>query len=534
MVTRTTKILIFSACVVLSASVAHAQPSPAPPMTLWRFLGIPQAFGRMNAQVFNRRGNMPRLEARPPLKSIADPRNLESPFEPVKIAAKVKQAEDAAPQKIKAVKYLADIGCGCYDKTGEVTKALKAGLEDCTEDVRRETIQAVARAARRGACAKCSQRCCCNEELIQALAKIAYERDETGCYAEPSDRVRREAIEALEICCPSDEQPEIIDDFDDRDSELGNPGNPPMPPPDNAMRGGAGFRPVATPMMNRPAPLSKIAGKIEQVERNGLIYLQVDQNATVPVGSEVDVFHKYLTGTTQVGTLEIISSTTGRAVGRLVPGTRPKRISRGDSVTGMGVLPLPTTPAAPAEDQVAVRRSGSKNSDFQIVEGLPPGPLRRLIDVTVRRVESVPPFADISLAEGGNLQGWREFLVAGDAVRVLRSSADGHAAHLGKRECPLSRRTAGRGSRTRGDWRCPDAGRRGGLLTCIAIFGCATMAMSAMSSTTDLKPSMSLRWLPENRFCSERTRSNRDRCWRSRGTDGPMRRNVLTCRCIFI
>ena len=113
---------------------------------------------------------------------------------------------------------------------------------------------------------------------------------------------------------------------------------------------------------------------------------------------------------------------------------------RPDAVAGRKLVVIPGLFAVPgglvdalAADKPVVLlgpRSGSKNADFQIADGLPPGPFRELIDVAVRRVESVPPFADIPLAEGGSLQGWREFLTAGDGVRVLRSSTDRHAAHL--------------------------------------------------------------------------------------------------------
>ncbi len=75
-------------------------------------------------------------------------------------------------------------------------------------------------------------------------------------------------------------------------------------------------------------------------------------------------------------------------------------------------------------------RTGSKSADFQIAEGLPPGPFRKLIDMKVRRVESIPPFVDVPLQGGGKFEGWREFLVAGDAVQTVRHSLDGHAAHL--------------------------------------------------------------------------------------------------------
>ncbi|MCO6187674.1 beta-galactosidase [Rhizobium sp. L1K21] len=75
-------------------------------------------------------------------------------------------------------------------------------------------------------------------------------------------------------------------------------------------------------------------------------------------------------------------------------------------------------------------RTGSKSADFQIAEGLPPGKFRKLIDMKIRRVESIPPFVDVPLSEGGAFQGWREFLVPGEGVETVRTSQDGHAAQL--------------------------------------------------------------------------------------------------------
>lgn len=174
---------------------------PAPP-TLWSFLGIPQGVKKVQGALTNRRGNLPKTEPKEALKALADPANLESPDLAIKRAAEIKKAEDLKPQKIKAIKYLTSIGCGCYDKDGSVTKALMAAAEDCTEDVRLSTMQQIHEAAEGKCCSNCGQVCCCNEDMLKKLAQIAYERDEYGCYLEPSKRVREAAAEALAACCP--------------------------------------------------------------------------------------------------------------------------------------------------------------------------------------------------------------------------------------------------------------------------------------------------------------------------------------------
>lgn len=193
----------FIASALSTTAIGQAPPPPPPSPTLWSFLGIPQAGYKINAQLFNRRGNHPGLEKKPPLKGIADPANLKSDVPAIKAAAEIKQAEDLAPQKIKAIKYLASIGCGCYDKDEKITKAILAAMDDCTEDVRLQAMYAVTEAAMSGRCEHCSQRNCCNEKITNQLYKIAYELDDLGCPVEPSERVREAAIEALQTCCPN-------------------------------------------------------------------------------------------------------------------------------------------------------------------------------------------------------------------------------------------------------------------------------------------------------------------------------------------
>ena len=178
-----------------------------PPNTLWSFLGLPQGYRTMHDGMFNRRGNFPGLERKPPLKALADPANLKSDIPEIKAAAEIKQAEDLAPQKVKAIKYLGQVGCGCYDKDGKVTKALVAAMGDCTEDVRAAAVEAISEGAEDEMCAKCKQRSCCNPKVSEQLAKLAYERDSTGCWTERSERVRQAAAAALRVCCPSSGPP---------------------------------------------------------------------------------------------------------------------------------------------------------------------------------------------------------------------------------------------------------------------------------------------------------------------------------------
>jgi len=234
--------------------LVHAQaPAPvAKQATLWSFLGIPQTYTRVTDNFSNRNGNRPNAERKPPLKRIADPKNLESPNPAIKRAAEIKQEEDLAKQKIKAVKYLTSIGCGCYNRDGSITDALLKALDDCTEDVRHATVKAITDAANGEACVNCKNKSCCSEELSNKLYEMAYERDDSGCYLEPSERVRLAAAEALRACCPGrGGEPDYIVEEGGTGEVIDNGAGgerPDMTPP------GGGERPELPPAPPQPVP----------------------------------------------------------------------------------------------------------------------------------------------------------------------------------------------------------------------------------------------------------------------------------------
>lgn len=69
-------------------------------------------------------------------------------------------------------------------------------------------------------------------------------------------------------------------------------------------------------------------------------------------------------------------------------------------------------------------RSGSKTKDFQIPRDLPPGPLAPLVGLRIRRVESLRPGIGVPVAgsnTGAAFDGWREFVLPGDAETVTAS-----------------------------------------------------------------------------------------------------------------
>jgi len=173
--------------------------APAAPRTLWSFLGIPQGTQKVRDALSNRSGNNPDAERTPALKSIADPSNLTTGESggPIQVAAKVKQDQDLAPQKIKAIKYLATVGCGCQPG---VREALLKALDDCTEEVRYEAAIALCKAAGNH-CERCGGTCC-NAAVMTKLQDKATgtDKDNPGCYKESSERVRAAAQNALNAC----------------------------------------------------------------------------------------------------------------------------------------------------------------------------------------------------------------------------------------------------------------------------------------------------------------------------------------------
>ena len=333
--------LVSSAHQAWGQTSAPFPPPAKPPTTLWSFLGIPQGCAKIHAQLFNRFGHMPFLEPKPPVRGIADPRNLSKGMpDAIKTAALIKQQEDLVPQKIKAVRYLAKIGYpGNTERAELVTGALLSALTDPNEQVRYATVKAIQGKVRRrggGNCSECGTTHCCNEKILKALADIAYKRGPSGCYLEPSERVRRAAEETLELCCPAEEPIEI---------ETEPLGRPEAPPDRGRAENSAQFRPThqnaaaaagltrqqrritVTEFANAdlgspsaagtPASSSKVAnvvsrstpkvavhvddspqsGHVVSVDlRRGVARVRLDGKGLLPQGTEVKVIHEYLLG----------------------------------------------------------------------------------------------------------------------------------------------------------------------------------------------------------------------------------------------
>lgn len=220
-------------------AIAAPEKKCCPPPSLLDFLGITQIVeggsalihrigGRLRARLGMR---FPGLEGRPPLVAITDPANLSDDASPAQqVAAKAKAEEDAAEQKVKALRYLATLGCGgCYP---DIEEALLSALEDCTEMVRFEAVSAF-RSTTTCPCKYCNADSCCSAAVQKALRKIAYEMNDNGCYVEPSPRVRRVARIALVQC---DCFP-ITETAEDETDEERVPEEGPEPPPEQPADG---------------------------------------------------------------------------------------------------------------------------------------------------------------------------------------------------------------------------------------------------------------------------------------------------------
>lgn len=330
---------------ILAAGLSFALTATAfgqgQPSTLWSFLGLPQAADRINAGLLNRGGNHPCLEQKPSVSRLADPANLKSDVPAIKKAAEIKKAEDLKPQKIKAVKYLASIGCGCYDADGSVTEALIAAMGDCTEEVRLESVNAVARAASGQCCARCGSNCCCNQKISDTLFQISQGVDDTGCPKEPSNRVRQAAMRALSVCCPGrgpasiepQEEPSPAERHETGESPAApappepTPAVPPAASPSADMTSDAETPVAAIRIKSRDRAASAasddLAGVIMHVDAKAkLAHVHFENRDLKPEpGETLSIYEDLPTGARYRGEVEVVRGFAGAATVRPTEGT---------------------------------------------------------------------------------------------------------------------------------------------------------------------------------------------------------------------
>jgi hypothetical protein len=376
---KTTSIPASPASMQVGSMAPGVAPTGAGPATFWRFMGVPQGFQKLRGATANRRGNLPGREPTPPLKAIADPANLQSGNPAIEAACKIKQQEDLAPQKIKALKYLATIGCGCYDKVYDVKGAFTAALDDCTEDVRLQAAKSIGKAAE-SQCTVCNKSCCCTAEMMQKLNDVATQRDDEGCFVEPSAEVRQAACEALLACkrrvrvYPAPPAAPVGDEVQpDIESQPDVPQpqtNMPQPPPQASTGGQSdligeilgppGTHPPAAksgvrgttvssrtgskPDAGSPAPVAvrgqprsgSLSGTITGIDaKTSTVDVAFDGRRQPTVGSRFSIHHDYALSTAYLGRLEIVYlAGNGRAIARPVGRTDIAKLAKGDRLGG--------------------------------------------------------------------------------------------------------------------------------------------------------------------------------------------------------
>jgi hypothetical protein len=351
-------------------------------LTLWKFLGIPQTMRHIRLQTLNRNGKFPGLEPKPPLRAIADPSHLPPPAgtspgaagagqsavasvsfranqeaegeeapppkKAIEVAAEIKKAEDEARQKIKALRYLAKVGCGCRPGVAEALMDAIDPKAECTEEVRYVAAQAITETIG-NQCDTCNTNSCCTPELMEKMAESAFLRDERGCWREPSEKVREALQEALQKCCPWDAELMIVpaenglDDREFRDARL-SPMTDDAPPPlpgfllesqGYPTRGAEGRIeigdvPQVRPMSYSPSTRSPLLAGLSTARGIVLNLASVDETVTIDcpedglaiVGSVATVERQFLSGVDSIGTLQIVDADRGYLV------ARPKRMTR--------------------------------------------------------------------------------------------------------------------------------------------------------------------------------------------------------------
>ena len=183
-------------------TIVAIAPTSTPQASLPQFLGLTGLSSCVSAglqRVRNRLGmQFPGLEARPPILALADPANMRADANPLlSAAAEAKFEQDQAPQKIKAINFLASLGCGkCFPNT---EAALLSAMDDCNESVRFASVSAIRKSSKSN-CRTCCNRSYSSENISKKLWGIAFGLDDCGGPLEQSPRVRRMARLALCAC----------------------------------------------------------------------------------------------------------------------------------------------------------------------------------------------------------------------------------------------------------------------------------------------------------------------------------------------
>ena len=314
--------------------------------------------------------------------TLAGPPALVNAANPaIQAAAKIKMDKCLKLEKIKSLKYLGKVGCGCKGKEFKVSEALLAGMADCDEDVRKAAVDAVCKTISNSQCEVCNKNGCCNIAISAKLYEMAYKTDEQGCPLEPSEELRMAAAEVYCMCPLYQPGMKIEPEKPIGPEREGPPTVPPevpaSPEPPSALELGRDGDSVSTASAQtqsyvaaarvrpqysiQPIAVSKsivtvaiplppeegIPASGEPLPSHGIIRsvdaaygtarIEFEGSAMVPRGTRLVICQRHTRGgVVTAGQLEVISSTGGSATVRPVGTFRLNPSMRGDEVTVLG------------------------------------------------------------------------------------------------------------------------------------------------------------------------------------------------------
>jgi YHS domain-containing protein len=148
---------------------------------------------------------------------------------PKGLASKIRARELDVPNRIAAIRYLANLDCARFPEAKAMLLETLNPEKERWEEVRYEAALGLKKMLSRSNCSRangngphssdrsgsvfaklsarqkaeqemCHCTNCCDAETMQTLAKTAYEIKSNGCCYEPSLRVRKMAVEAISVC----------------------------------------------------------------------------------------------------------------------------------------------------------------------------------------------------------------------------------------------------------------------------------------------------------------------------------------------
>lgn len=159
------------------------------------------------------------------LKQFNKDRLLKKPFHmeaaegdqggPKGLASKIRARELDVPNRIAAIRYLANLDCAQFPEAKAMLLEMLSPEKERWEEVRYEAALGLKKMLASSNCSKaagngpqktkagqemCHCTNCCDAETLQTLAKTAYEMKSSGCCYEPSLRIRKMAVEAISVC----------------------------------------------------------------------------------------------------------------------------------------------------------------------------------------------------------------------------------------------------------------------------------------------------------------------------------------------